>query len=107
MLQEVVNNLSSIGLVISLFYTLYKWHKLYKKNISKHPDFKDLFWIFSTFYLVYTGVTSSILSIYLILSPILGFQFFTIKIDDVKYTMIIGELALLYLGLTKLKEKDL
>ena len=106
MLQKIVSNLGNIGLVIAFGYAIYRWYK-YKKVKNEHPTFKNLFWNFSTFYLIYTGITSSLLAFYLILSEIISVSWITVSVNEIKYPLIIGGLSLLYLGITKFKEEEL
>ena len=107
MLQEIFDNIAWIGFLISLILTIIRWRKSYKTNEKKHPEFKRLFNFFSTYYLVFTSILSTIISIYLIISPILGLSWISITIDNVKYILIVGSLALLYLGFTKLKDEEI
>lgn len=106
MLQEIVNNFKYIGLLLSFLLTLVSWIYQYRKN-KKHPEFPKLFLDFSTYILIYNGVTSAIFSTYLILSPIFGLNFLVVTADNLKYTLIVGGLAILYLGISKVKNKEL
>lgn len=106
MLQKIVNNLEGIGLVIAFLYALIYWFK-HKKKQKKHPSFKVLFEKFSIVYLIYAGVISSLLALYLIIFPIIGISLVEISSNEIKYPLIIGGLALLYLGVTKFKDEEL